>query len=69
MDRGRAIEEITCPNCKNKTADKEAIRCLFCGESLGRSIGFMGKIRYFRPKIILAITALFVILCFFLLMK
>jgi len=58
------MEEYICPHCKNPIYDDEALLCLYCGESLRRSVGFMGGLKYAAPRIILIIVILLVILSF-----
>ena len=65
MWKSNAINKEVCSNCKKEIVDDEAIRCLFYGESLNRPFGFMGKIKYSNPKIILVIIIVVVLLCFF----
>ncbi|MDD5195894.1 MAG: hypothetical protein PHQ96_09545 [Candidatus Omnitrophica bacterium] len=62
------MPDYLCPHCKKPIYDDEATLCLYCGESLERPSGFMGNIKYSRPKIIAAVIALIVILTFLLLM-
>ena len=61
------MSEYICPNCKKPIYEDEALLCLYCGESLNRSIGFMGKLKYPRPKIILSIVVLLILASFVLL--
>lgn len=56
-----------CPHCKNPIYDDEALLCLYCGESLNRRIGVMGRIRYSAPKVIVVIIVISVLLSFLLL--
>jgi hypothetical protein len=58
------MAEYICPHCKNPINDDEALRCLYCGESLERKIGFMGGIKYFTPKAVLVLVVLLVLLSF-----
>ena len=61
------MKEYICPHCKQSIYDEDALRCLYCGELLDRgSDGFLGKIRYPKPKVLLAAIALLVILAFLL---
>jgi hypothetical protein len=62
------MAEYTCPHCKKTVYDDEALLCLYCGESLQRAIGVMGKLRYSRPAIIITIVVVIVLLSFLLLM-
>jgi len=61
------MSEYVCPHCKNPINDDEALLCLYCGESLQRATGFMGKMKYTSPRVIATIVALFILLCFVLL--
>ncbi|MFH1782112.1 MAG: hypothetical protein ABH848_00660 [Candidatus Omnitrophota bacterium] len=69
MRERSTIKKEICPNCKREIIDDEALRCLYCGESLDRPFGFMGKIRYQKPKIMLVILIGVVLLCFFMFMR
>ena len=44
------MAEYACPHCKKPVYDDDALLCLYCGESLHRNVGFLGKIKYFNPK-------------------
>lgn len=58
------MAEYICPHCKNPVYDDEALLCLYCGENLKRSIGFMGKIKYPKPEIIIVIAVVIVLISF-----
>ena len=62
------MSEYICPHCNKPIYDQEALLCLYCGESLSRSTGFMGKIKYAKPKIIIIVLVYLVLLSFVLLM-
>ena len=62
------MSKYICPHCKKPIYDDEALLCLYCGESLKRSVGFMGKLKYPTPRIIATIVVVSVLLCFILLM-
>jgi predicted amidophosphoribosyltransferase len=62
------MAEYICPHCKKPIYDDEALLCLYCGESLNRSVGVMGRMRYPKPRVILAAIVLVVVLGFVLLM-
>ncbi|MBN1913723.1 MAG: hypothetical protein JW788_04915 [Candidatus Omnitrophica bacterium] len=59
--------EYICPHCKNPIYDEEALLCLYCGESLRRKTGVMGKLKYPRPKIIAAVVVFLVLISFIIL--
>ncbi len=40
------MAECICPNCGKPIYDDEALLCLYCGESLNRSFGFLGGMKY-----------------------
>ena len=63
------MAEYICPNCKNPINDDDALRCLYCGESLRRKIGFMGTIKYATPKAALIFVVLLVLLSFIILVS
>jgi len=58
------MAEYLCPHCKNPVYDDEALLCLYCGDSLRRSVGFMGGLKYATPRIFLVIVVLLVLLSF-----
>ena len=62
------MAEYICPHCKRPIYDEEALLCLYCGESLNRSVGFMGKIKHHNFKIVIAILVALVVISFLLLM-
>ncbi|MBN1871056.1 MAG: zinc-ribbon domain-containing protein [Candidatus Omnitrophica bacterium] len=62
------MAEIICPHCGNPIYDDEALLCLYCGRSLRRKIGIMGKIKNFSPQLILTLLIAVVLLSFVLLM-
>jgi hypothetical protein len=62
------MSEYICPHCKQLINDDQALLCLYCGQSLNRTIGFMGKLRYpVQKKVIVVIVAL-VLVSFLILM-
>ena len=61
------MEEYSCPHCNNPINDEEALSCIYCGESLNRDIGFMGKIKYSHFNSIIMVVALIVVISFILL--
>ena len=62
------MAEYICPHCKNPINDDDALLCLYCGESLQRSIGVLGKMKYTKPKLIAIVVVSLVVLSFILLM-
>lgn len=62
------MSEYICPHCKQPIYDDEALLCLYCGEGLKRSVGFMGKLKYPAPRVISAIVIILILLSFILLM-
>lgn len=59
-----------CPHCGKPVYNDDALRCLFCGRRLEKGVGFLGKIKYSTPRIILGIlitllTVSFLILIIF----
>ncbi|MFH1190871.1 MAG: hypothetical protein V1670_01570 [Candidatus Omnitrophota bacterium] len=61
------MPEYICPHCKQTINDEEALLCLYCGLSLNRPVGFMGKLKYPKPKIIMAIIVALVLVSFMIL--
>ncbi|MFH0918045.1 MAG: hypothetical protein V1830_02815 [Candidatus Omnitrophota bacterium] len=62
------MSEYSCPHCKQPINDDEALLCLYCGGSLNRPVGFMGKLKYLKPKIIIVIIVVLVLVSFLILM-
>ena len=60
------MPEYICPHCGNPIGDDEALLCLYCGESLERPVGFLGKLKYPTPKILFAGIVALLIVSFFL---
>jgi len=60
---------MICPHCGKPINDDDASLCLYCGKSLDRSVGFMGKIKYQTPRIIIVIAVVAILLSFILLMS
>lgn len=58
------MAEYICPNCRKPIYDDEALLCLYCGDSLKRSVGFMGKFKYPTPRVMLAIVVALLLLAF-----
>jgi hypothetical protein len=61
------MPEIKCPHCGNPIYDEEALLCLYCGNSLRRKIGFMGRIKNSSPQLIIILLVLIFIAAFLLL--
>lgn len=62
------MSEYICPHCKQLINDDEALLCLYCGQSLNRGIGFMGKLKYPVHKIVIVIIVALVLVSFMILM-
>lgn len=62
------MPEYICPHCQQPIYDDEALLCLYCGASLNRPVGFMGKLKYIKPKIIAIIIVILAAVSFLLLM-
>lgn len=60
------MSEYECPHCGNPIYDEEALLCVYCGNSLKRKIGFMGGMRNFSPKFILAVVIVLILVSFIL---
>jgi len=58
------MAEYICPHCKKPIYDDEALRCLYCGDSLNKGIGFMGKIKYPTPRALIIIAVALILLAF-----
>jgi len=63
----RYMAEYICPHCKKPIYDDEALLCLYCGRSLQRGIGFMGKMKYPTRRILLIAFVILVVFAFALL--
>ncbi|MDD5097131.1 MAG: hypothetical protein PHU59_01395 [Candidatus Omnitrophica bacterium] len=61
------MPDYTCPHCKKLIYDDEALLCLYCGGSLGRGVGFLGKLRYPKHTIIILALITVILLSFILL--
>ncbi|MFC1698817.1 hypothetical protein ACFL1I_02510 [Candidatus Omnitrophota bacterium] len=61
------MAEYICPHCKNPINDDDALLCLYCGESLQRSIGVLGKMKYTKPRLIGMVLVVLVLIAFILL--
>ena len=58
------MTEYICPHCKKPIYDEDALLCLYCGGSLNRSVGTLGKAKHPSIKIILIAVAVIVVLAF-----
>ena len=63
------MSEYICPHCNKPIYDDEALLCLYCGESLRRDIGFMGKLKYAKPRAIIGIVIFIMLLSFIILIS
>jgi hypothetical protein len=61
------MPEYICPHCRKPVYDDEALLCLYCGESLNRPAGFMGRLKYPSPKIIIILIVGLVLTAFIIL--
>lgn len=59
--------EYICPNCGKPIYDDDALLCLYCGESLRRSHGFMGRLKYSPIKLVTFLIVLIVLIAFLIL--
>lgn len=62
------MSEYICPHCKQSISDDEALLCLYCGESLNRGVGFMGKLKYPVHKIVIVVIVALLLVSFIILM-
>ncbi|MFA6217585.1 MAG: zinc ribbon domain-containing protein [Candidatus Omnitrophota bacterium] len=62
------MAEYICPHCKNPITDDEALLCLYCGESLNRSVGVMGSLNNPVVKVVIVSLILVLVLAFVLLL-
>jgi predicted amidophosphoribosyltransferase len=63
------MSEYICPHCKKPIYDDEALLCLYCGQSLNRGVGFMGKLKYPAHKIVIVIIVALVLASFLILIS
>jgi predicted nucleic acid-binding Zn ribbon protein len=61
------MAEYICPSCGKPIYDDDALLCLYCGGSLRKSVGFMGKVKYLPIRIILVLIVMLVLIAFLLL--
>jgi len=57
-----------CPHCKRPIYDDEALLCFYCGQSLNRAVGFMGRLRYCKPNLIVLVIVTTLLVSFIFLM-
>ena len=62
------MSEYACPHCKQPINDDEALLCLYCGESLNRPVGFMGKLKYLVHKIVIVFIVALLLVSFIIIM-
>lgn len=60
-------EEYICPHCGKPIYDEDALRCLYCGEKLYVSSGFLSNIKYSKYKVVTIILVLLTLIAFMLL--
>ncbi len=58
------MTQIQCPHCNQPIYDEDALNCLYCGESLNVSTGFMS---FMQSKSVIVFVALVVLISFILL--
>jgi len=58
------MPEYICPHCKSPIYDDEALLCLYCGKNLNRRIGFMGRLKYPTPRILIALAVIILLFSF-----
>ena len=63
------MSEYICPHCGKPVNDDDALLCLYCGKNLNRSVGFMGRIKYLKQRIVMVAFIAMVLLSFILLMS
>jgi len=56
------MEKYTCPHCGNPVDDNEVLLCLYCGESLERPVGVLGRIRYSAHWAVAAFVTVLIVL-------
>jgi len=61
------MPDITCPHCGNSIYDEEALLCLYCGNSLKRKIGFIGRMKNSLPTTLLILAIGLIIFAFIML--
>ncbi len=61
------MAKFKCPHCNNPINDEAALNCLYCGESLERDTGFLSRLRYPAPRIIVWVGVILIIISFIML--
>ncbi len=61
------MSEYICPHCRQPIYDDQELLCLYCGESLNRPVGFMGRLKYFKPRAMLILIVVLVLVSFMIL--
>ncbi|MBU4377274.1 MAG: zinc-ribbon domain-containing protein [Candidatus Omnitrophica bacterium] len=62
------MSEHICPNCKEPNHDDDALLCIYCGESLRRESGIIGRMKYTHHKSIFVTAIILIVLAFCVLM-
>ena len=62
------MSECICPKCKKPNYDDNGLLCLYCGESLHRESGILGRMKYTHHKIIFIVAVVLIVLAFAVLM-
>ena len=63
------MAEYICPHCKNPIEDDDALLCHFCGESLNRSCGGLGRMKTWPWKWTVVVIAALIIVSLILSMR
>ncbi len=61
------MSEHICPHCGRPVYDDEALLCLYCGKSLKRPVGILGRFKYSRAAVLMAGFILLLVAAFILL--
>ena len=61
------MAEFKCPYCNNPIYDQDALHCLYCGRSLERDTGFLSRLRYPGPRIIVFTVIMVIVISFIML--
>ena len=57
-----------CPHCGRSLYDRDALRCLYCGERLDVKAGSLSLLKWRKIRVFVVILVLLVIIAFVLLM-